>query len=417
MHQLDALLVAVGLLAIALGLVSRVLREVPMSEPIVAVALGVAIGPAGLGFVELRAWGDDLLILEQAARVTLALGLMAVALRLPFDDLVASRRTIAGLVALIMPLMWLASALLAWWIIGLPLAVAALVGAVLTPTDPIVATTIVTGRFVERRVPSRIRRAILAESGFNDGLTVPFVMTSLLVLGALPGSDLPFAVLVVGWAVVGAVVVGIGAGYAAGRLLVWAERRDMIERPSFLAYTLALSLGVLGSAELIGAEGILAVFIAGLAFDRVVSNRDRVAEERVQEAIGQFFILPVFVLFGVALPWREWIGLGWSGLLLAVAVLLVRRLPALVAVSTVLPDLRHRHDALFVGWFGPIGVAAIYYATIAAQRGFEQLWPIAALVIAASIVVHGVTADPFTRLYAAAEGRRRAGVRRQSDAT
>ena len=236
MPQLEALLLAVGLLALALGLVSRLLRQVPISEPIVAVALGVTVGPVGLGLVDLRAWGGELLVLEHAARVTLALGLMAVALRVPFGDLVASRRTIGLLVALLMPLMWLASALLAWWILGLPIAVAALLGAVITPTDPIVASTIVTGSFVERRVPRRIRRAILAESGFNDGLAVPFVAGALLVLGAMAGPGGALGMLLVGWKVAGALLVGVVAGHVAGRLLVWAERHDTIERSSFLAY-------------------------------------------------------------------------------------------------------------------------------------------------------------------------------------
>lgn len=411
MHQLDAILLAVGLLAIGLGLVSRLVRTKPTSEPMVAVALGVVIGPAGFGFVDLQRWGDEPLILEQASRITLSLGLMAIALRLPFDELVASRRTVAILVGILMPMMWLASGALAWWLLGLPIAAAALLGAIVTPTDPIVASTIVIGDFVERRVPARLRRAILAESGFNDGLAAPFALLPLLLLGALPGPGGAIGVVAVAWTVVGALVIGIAGGYAAGWLLREAEERNMVERSSFLAYALALSLGVLGGASLAGAEGLLAVFVAGLAFDRVVSNRDRVAEERITEAVGQFFILPVFVLFGAALPWAAWIDLGWLGVALAAAVLFLRRLPPVLVIARLVPDLRYRHDALFVGWFGPIGVAALYYASLASRHGYEELWAPATLVITASILVHGATADPFIRLYASAEARRRAGAR------
>jgi sodium/hydrogen antiporter len=85
----------------------------------------------------------------------------------------------------------------------------------------------------------------------------------------------------------------------------------------------------------------------------------------------------------------------------------------MLAAARLIPDLRYRHDALFVGWFGPIGVAALYYAALASrQLGDEQVWLLATLVITASILVHGVTADPFIRLYASAEGRRRATLRR-----
>lgn len=411
MHQLDVLLVTVGLLAIGLGLVSRKLRRVPLSETMIALFAGIAIGPVGLGLVDLAAWGDERLILEQAARITLAIGLMAIALRLPFEDLVASWRSIAVLLLAMMPIMWLASGLLAWSLLGLPVVVAALLGAIVTPTDPIVASTIVTGDFVERRVPARLRRAILAESGFNDGLSMAFVVVPLLLLGAAPGPDGILGVAAVAWAAVAAVGLGTAAGYGAGRLLREAHERQTIEGTSFLAYSLALSLGVLGGAELIGVSGLLAVFVAGLAFDRAVSDRDRVAEERIQESISQFFILPVFALFGIALPWEAWLAMGWIGPAFAVGVLLLRRLPGLLAIWGVIPDIRYRHDALFVGWFGPVGIAALYYATLAAGQGLDAVWAPATLVIAASIVAHGATADPFTRLYASAEGRRRAQVR------
>lgn len=386
------------------------MRRLPISEPLIAVGIGIAIGPAGAGLVDLDGGTDPLIVLEQGARITLAIGLMGVALRLPLDDLRASWRSIALLIGLLMPVMWLVTGALAWLVFGLPALLALLLGAILTPTDPIVASTIVTGEFVERRVPARIRRIVSAESGFNDGLAVPFVLLPLLALGAAPLIDdgwLSLAAVL--WKVVGALLIGTAAGAGAGWLLREAHARELIEVHSLLAYTLALSLCVLGGATLLGAEGILAVFIAGLAFDAVASNRERVTEERVQEAINRFFIVPVFVLFGIALPWSAWAEVGWVLVPFAAAVLLLRRLPALLLMAAVVPDLRFRHDALFVGWFGPIGVAAIYYATLASrQLADPQLWAMASAVIAASIVAHGITADPFIRLYASAEFRRRA---------
>jgi sodium/hydrogen antiporter len=312
MDQLNVVLFVVGALALGLGLISRLIRRIPISEPLVAVLLGVAIGPIGLGVVDLGGSGDGRRVLEEGARITLAIGLMAVALRLPVAELRAAWRSIALLICVLMPMMWLASGLLGWLLLGLPVLLAALLGAVLTPTDPVVASTIVVGDFAERRVPARLRRAVSAESGFNDGLTVPFVMAPLMMLGAAAGPGVGWwAALSVLWSVAGAVLIGIAAGYGAGRLLRLADERHSIERPSFLAYTLALSLGVLGGASALGAEGTLAVFVAGLAFDAAASNRERVAEERVQEAINRFFILPIFILLGAALPWRA--GSAWDG--------------------------------------------------------------------------------------------------------
>jgi NhaP-type Na+/H+ or K+/H+ antiporter len=144
----------------------------------------------------------------------------------------------------------------------------------------------------------------------------------------------------------------------------------------------------------------LAVFVAGLAFDEAVSESDRGEEERVQEAVNRFFILPIFVLLGLTIPWEGWLDLGWAGLLLALAVLLLRRLPAVLALKPLLGRVRGTRDALFLGWFGPIGVAALYYASFSVgEAGVEEPWVVGSLIICASILVHGLSATPLTRLY------------------
>ncbi|HEX2181326.1 MAG TPA: cation:proton antiporter [Rubrobacteraceae bacterium] len=102
-----------------------------------------------------------------------------------------------------------------------------------------------------------------------------------------------------------------------------------------------------------------------------MSEADRAEEERVQEAVNRFFILPIFVLLGLTIPWEGWLELGWTGLLLTLAALLLRRLPAMLALKPLLGRVRGTRDALFLGWFGPIGFAALYYANLSllARRG------------------------------------------------
>ena len=100
-----------------------------------------------------------------------------------------------------------------------------------------------------------------------------------------------------------AILRGALIGYIAGRLLVWAEAKQSIEKQSFLAYTLAISLFVLGFVKLLGSDGILAVFVAGIAFDMVVGGSDSAEEENVQEVVDRFFTIYIFVLLGLALPW------------------------------------------------------------------------------------------------------------------
>lgn len=395
-------LAVVGGLLLVLGMLTSLIREtVFVSEPLVALLAGVLIGPAVLGLLDLGSFGDREEILEGAARLTLAVALMGVALRLPAGYLGRNWRTLAVLLGLIMPLMWLSSSLLAYLILGLSLPLAMLLGAVVTPTDPVVASSIVTGGVAERNLPARLRHAVSAESGFNDGLAYPLVLLPILLLTRPPGEALAHWLTYTVLLEVGvAVVLGTLAGYGTGKLLVWAEARETTEHASILTVSLALALTTLGGVKLLGGDGILAVFVAGMAFNAAARSDTEEQRERVQEAITRFFDLPIFVLLGMALPWEGWLGLGWAGPTLAVAVLLLRRLPAVLASRPLMGQARGRGDALFVGWFGPIGAAALYYATLAhRQTGQEEIWLAGSLVICASVLAHGLTATPLTRLY------------------
>jgi NhaP-type Na+/H+ or K+/H+ antiporter len=402
LSELNLALAVVGGSVLVLGLLSGLIRRSILSEPLVALLVGVLLGPAALGLLDPAGWGSqEETILEQAARLTLAISLMGVALRLPKREPLRGWRSLAVLLGLVMPLMWLTSGLLVYLILGLPLLVALLVGAVVTPTDPVVSSTIVTGELAEKNLPDRVRYTLSAESGANDGLAYPFVLLPILLLSRPPEEALShWLTHILLWEVGVAVVFGVIMGYGAGLLLEWAYGRGAMEQTSFLAYTLALSLAVLGAAKLLGSDGILAVFVAGLAFDAAVRESDRAEEERIQEAVNRFFILPIFVLLGLTIPWEEWLELGWAGLILALTVLLLRRLPAVLALKPLLGRVRGMRDALFLGWFGPIGVAALYYASLSVREaGVEEVWVAGSLIICASILIHGLSATPLTRLY------------------
>ena len=189
-------------------------------------------------------------------------------------------------------------------------------------------------------------------------------------------------------------------GYTAGKLLVWAEAKRTTAHTSILSISLALALCVLGITELIGVNGVLAAFVAGTAFNVVGSSDTREQREHVQDAITRFFDLPVFVLLGMALPWERWLDLGWAGLVLAAAVLLLRRPPVVLALRFLIGPVKGRKDALFLGWFGPLGAAALYYATFSLREtGLEEVWVVGSLLICASVLAHGVSATPLTKLY------------------
>jgi NhaP-type Na+/H+ or K+/H+ antiporter len=280
--------------------------------------------------------------------------------------------------------------------------VALLIGAVVTPTDPVVASSIVTGDLAEENIPGRVRHILSAESGSNDGLAFPLVMLPLLFLTRPEGALTHWLSYTLLWEVLGAVVLGAAIGYAAGHAQRWARQtfQDKMERTSLLTITLALSLCVLGLVKLLGSDGILAVFAAGLALNMVVQRQEEARQERTQEVVKRFFDLPVFVLLGIALPWQQWLDLGWNGLLLVVAILLLRRLPVVLLLYRAVGQLPRLRDALFTGWFGPVGVAALFYAALAVHETNNNLiWVVGSLVICSSLLVHGLSATPLTMLY------------------
>src|ERR671915_369050 len=140
LRELYVSLAAVGGLLLLLGVVGGLLKErTPISEPLIALLAGVLIGPAALGLLELAELGNETLILEEAALVTLGIALVGVALRLPVGYASSNWRLLVVLVGILMPLMWMVSGLLVYLILGLPFWVAVLIGAIITPTAPVVA--------------------------------------------------------------------------------------------------------------------------------------------------------------------------------------------------------------------------------------------------------------------------------------
>ncbi|MBA2715023.1 MAG: cation:proton antiporter [Rubrobacteraceae bacterium] len=380
-----------------------ILKErTPVSEPLIALIAGVLMGPGAFSLLDLADIGNQTLILEEAALVTLGVALVGVALRLPVGYASRNWRLLLVLLGIVMPLMWIAGGLLVYLIVGVPFWVAALIGAIVTPTDPVVASSIVAGGVAERNLPAKLRHAISSESGFNDGLALPFVVLPVLVLTEPPGEAFShWLTRTVLLEIIAGAVLAALMGYLAGKTLRWAERKETMERTSLLIISLALSLTVLGVTELLHLNGVLAAFVAGIVFNFAGSSDAKESQEEIQEAISRFFDLPIFVLLGMALPWQGWLDLGWRGPLLVVAVLLLRRLPAVLALRPLLGPLRGQaKDVLFLGWFGPIGAAALYYAAFSfRETGIEEAWVVGSLVICASVVIHGVTATPLTKLY------------------
>lgn len=380
------------MLGLVFGLLARRIRELPLSGPLLALVVGVAMGPEVLGVLEVAA-EDQVALLRDGSEAAAALAVMAVALHHPLGDLRRERRGLLLLLTAGLLVMAVASGIVAAVVLGVPVATAAILGACLAPTDPVLAANAVTGHVAEEHVPRRVRLLLEIEAAANDGLA-PVVV--LLAVGTATAAVTQAAGSGVVHLAVGG---GVGAvsGLLAGRLVVFSERHRDLDHATFLVATLALTVAVLGLARLLGGQGLLAVFVAGLVYDTQVSADDRREEWQVQEAVHEYLVLPVFVLLGVVLPWSDWADAGWPLIVFAAAVVVLRRLPWLVAAS---PLLRlRRREAVFAGWFGPIGVASLLLLAEVHDQGHIDDAGLAAglLAVALTTVLCGVMAAPAMR--------------------
>ncbi len=396
------MLSVVGLLGVVVASASARMRRLPISEPMLGLLAGIVLGPQVIGVLSIPTMAAGQPMLHEASRILLAISVMAVALRYPYRDIRRHGKGIAILLVVVLPMMAIVSGGLGWAILGMPIAAAALFGAAISPTDPVLASSVVTGKAAERDLPARDRQLLSIESGSNDGLALPLVLVALAVAGALGVGD---ALVEAVWQVVGAVVLGAAIGWLGGYALRMGARHGATDSAPALFFTVVLALGILGVAGMLSTDGILAIFAGGVVFNIVGTGRERASEVPIDEAINRFAVLPLFVLFGAALPWHEWREFGWQGPALVLAVLLLRRMPIVLLMRR--PLRMATPDALYLGWFGPVGVSALFYLTLEAERlGVNpQVLAAGSLVLVGSTIAYGVTGVYGRRLYRRATAR------------
>jgi sodium/hydrogen antiporter len=306
------------------------------------------------------------------------------------------------LLAVGLPLTVLAGWALATWLFpGLGLWLALLVAAALAPTDAALGLPVVTNP----AVPSRIRRLITVESGLNDGIVTPVVMVALAgaataeAVHDAPSVGTALAELGIG------VVAGVGIGLTGGGLLRWARDRGWAAEDFAGIAVLALALVAYTGALAVHGNGFVAAFCAGLAFGAVAGRRGPAELVFLEQAGGLVSLLVWFGFGTLALPiMAERVDV--LVVLYAVASLtVVRMLPVAVACLGAGLD---RPTVLFVGWFGPRGLASLVFALLALEELGDPAGAAIAVIgstVLLSVVAHGLTAAPLAARY----GRRARG--------
>ena len=384
-----------GVLVLAYAISSRALARRLIAAPLAFVAAGAA-----LGFLIGPMERESLVSLKLVAELTLVLILFHDAAQVRPREIDDDRWAIVRLLVIGFPLTVLLGYLVARGLFPeLPAMMALLLAAALAPTDAGLGAPTV----LNPRVPIRVRRLLNVESGLNDGLATPVV---LFALAAVAGQEGLQPVVSLGEAMVDlglGVVLGIVWGALGGILLGLSRRSRWSTPPSRALGVLTLPLLAYGSAVLVTANGFVAAFIAGTAFAgtaRWIQHEDTALE--LTEALADPLGYAVWLVFGFATVPLVWSAVGARELLFALLALTVLRMGPVV-LSLVGTGFRPP-TWLFIGWFGPRGLASVVFALLAIEtlEGDENLRTVLATISVAvllSVLLHGMSAPPAARRY------------------
>lgn len=412
----------VGVFSSVFSLVSLFIKErLYIGESMVAGIFGLIVGPHCLNWFNPLSWGNSDSITLEITRIVLCLQVFAVAVELPRKYMWKHWLSVTMLLVPVMTFGWLIIGLFVWIIIpGLNFPHSLLVAACITATDPILAQSVVSGKFAER-VPGHLRNLLSAESGCNDGLAFPFIFLSLdLIMHPKQGGEIvkDWICITLLWECIFGCLLGCFIGYVGRIAIRFAEKLKIIDRESFLAFYVVLTFMCAGFGSILGVDDLLTSFSAGAAFAWDGWFSERTKESNVSTVIDVLLNYAYFVYFGAIIPWEHFndpkIGANiWRLIILAIIVIFLRRIPAVLLLKPLIPDIKSWREAIFVGHFGPIGVGAVFAAITArsqleTQDSHEEtplkelppegarhwqiitiIWPITCFFIITSIIVHG----------------------------
>ncbi len=389
---MSAELALLGLLLAGYALVAARLERWSIGPAMAFVAIGFLLSDDIAGLISLEPRAEPVKVLAEAA-LTLLLFVDASEVRgraLRHDASTIGRLLVFGLLATI-ALGTLGAALI---FPGISLGLALLVGAALAPTDAALGQPVMTNP----AVPARIRRLLNIESGLNDGIATPFVFLGVALATAESGGQQ-------GWLAESAidtligVGVGIALGFVGGRLLTVARERGWANRSSGQLFVLALAGACYLTSAALGGNGFIAAFVGGLAFG-VGADEDSRRSTRFTEVQGTLLAIGVWTSFGLILAGELGNSL-WDVRAIGYAVLSLTVFRMLPVFLSLLGTRFRLSTVLFIGWFGPRGLASIVFLVIGLEGLHEAgvlVGPLSAAVawtVLLSVILHGFSAVPL----------------------
>ena len=389
------IIVFFALLMLGYGIFSKRAESSIVTAPMVFTMVGILVSFLP---IELLKEGTKAPYVKVLAEVTLMIVLFVDASMINVKRLFRERHLPLRLLLIGLPITMVMGALIALPLFpGVNPWMLLLMALVLSPTDAALGQAVVTSKLV----PEKIRQTISTESGLNDGIALPPILICIAVLSDPSGEDIGIAywlTFILKQFVYGPIIGGL-VGWLGGRLVDFASERGWMNHPFQRLASISLAILAYSLAESVHGNGFIAAFFAGL----LLGARTEPTRERLQEfgeAGSHALILVVFLLFGmlfVPVTYQYW---DWRVMVYALLSLtIIRMLP--VSISLMGAGLP-RTTVLFIGWFGPRGIASVLYGLMVLLQlgvaGYEKIYSVIALTVLLSILLHGVSAVPFSKL-------------------
>ncbi|SEO28940.1 NhaP-type Na+/H+ or K+/H+ antiporter [Halogranum amylolyticum] len=403
-------LAVLGVVVIAAAVLPELLAERVLSPPLFFVAIGAIVFslPLGLPDPDPLAYGD---ITEKLAEFVVIASLMGAGLKIDRPFSVRTWSTTWRLLVVTMPLTIGVAAVLGWWAVGFVPATALLLGAVIAPTDPVLASDVQVGppgegkeaadeEYDEREHEHEVRFGLTSEAGLNDGLAFPFTYAAILVAGSgFAGTDWvsKWGGMYVGYKIAVGVVMGLFLGYLLAKLLFGFSPVTRLAEAVEGTEALGGTLLIYGVTELVQGYGFIAVFVAALVIRHYERTHDyNQALHDFSEVTERLAMAVVLTLFGGALVTGLLAPLTWE--LVAVGLALVFVLRPLAGTIGLLGSPIQWDERATIAFFGIRGIGSFYYLAYALNEETfgqsETIWALVGFVVLVSVVVHGIVATP-----------------------
>ncbi|HEX2255669.1 MAG TPA: cation:proton antiporter [Afifellaceae bacterium] len=397
------LLAVFGAVVLLTAWLPMLIKELPLSLPIVCIAIGVLIVWSPFSPVIEANPLENRHLTERLTEFVVIVSLMGAGLKMDRPLSWRGWQITWRLLGIAMPLTIAAITLLGWGILGLGLAAALLLGAALAPTDPVLASDVQVGPPLSGE-DDEVRFALTSEAGLNDGAAFPFVYLAIaMALSQATGEPflMDWLLIDVVWKIAAGIVMGWVGGTIMGHLAFSLPNRSGISETGDGLVALGITCLAYGTTELVNGYGFLAVFIAAVALRSVErGHRFHQSLHGFAEQIERLFMMILLVCFGAAIAEGSIFGaLSWPVIAAAVLILfVVRPLAGWIGLAG---HAAPPTEKAVIAFFGIRGLGSFYYVAYAlGQAEFDNasiLWVTISLVVLMSIILHGVTVTPIMR--------------------